>query len=228
MTARGLGRAERHGDRRPAGRLQHRSRTSSRNRRSDAGLRLDVCRQYHVPSTSERVDVIGNQPHSCSSSSKLQREEDIALDSVGPHGAVRHHDDRGPDPAKLDRDIAVPVLSPMLARKKTLAVRSLALDVQRVPTPPRLPIKTGRQRRAAQRFHYEGVDVITLQKRSTATTRSRSPRPPRRSSPTTRSAAAQDVKLPVAVCRPRPEGPASSLGRRHSVEYVDLIDQARS
>lgn len=66
-----------------------------------------------------------------------------------------------PDQDKLDRDITVPVLSPILARKKTLAEEIAAIDVSKL-TCPRLPKKEGDT--AAQHFHYEGVDIITLQK----------------------------------------------------------------
>src|SRR5213076_2724605 len=66
-----------------------------------------------------------------------------------------------PDENKLGHDITVPVLSPILVRKKTLAEEIAGIDVSKL-TCPRLPKKEGDA--AAQQFHYEGVDIITLQK----------------------------------------------------------------
>src|SRR4029077_13162039 len=66
-----------------------------------------------------------------------------------------------PDPAKADRDIAIPILSPILVRKKTLAEEIAALDVHSFLCPV-LPRKPGDQ--AARSFRYEGKDIITLEK----------------------------------------------------------------
>jgi type III restriction enzyme len=107
----------------------------------------------------ERVDVIGN-PAFLKFVEQLERDEDITLETV---------DLKKPlvittvevDTAKLDRDISIPVLSPILARKKTLAEEIEALDVTQMDCPV-LPKKEGDT--AAQQFHYEGRDIITLQK----------------------------------------------------------------
>ena len=107
----------------------------------------------------ERVDVIGN-PAFLKFVEQLERDEDITLETV---------DLKKPlvittieiDAAKLDRDIVIPVLSPILARKKTLAEEIDALDVTQMDCPV-LPKKEGDT--AAQQFHYEGRDIITLQK----------------------------------------------------------------
>jgi type III restriction enzyme len=61
----------------------------------------------------------------------------------------------------MDKDISLPVLSPILARKKTLAEEIAALDVAAMPS-PRLPRKAGDI--GAETFHYEGYDFVTLQK----------------------------------------------------------------
>jgi type III restriction enzyme len=66
-----------------------------------------------------------------------------------------------PDPNKADKDIAIPMLSPILARKKTLAEEIGGLDVGSLKCPV-LPRKAGDA--AAQTFHYDGYDFITLQK----------------------------------------------------------------
>lgn len=121
------------------------------------GLRLMFS---HLSTTYiERVDVIGNQAF-LKFVEQLERDEDITLDTF---------DLKDPlvittvevDAAKLDRDITIPVLSPILARKKTLAEEIGALDVTKMECPV-LPKKEGDT--VAQQFHYEGVDIITLQK----------------------------------------------------------------
>ncbi len=108
----------------------------------------------------ERVDVIGNKAF-LEFVEQLEREEDIEF------GTFDVGKDRlvivtiKPDPDKLDKDIAVPVLTPILARKRTLAEEIATLDVAAFNTPP-LPRKEGDA--AAQAFHYEGYDIVTLQK----------------------------------------------------------------
>lgn len=108
----------------------------------------------------ERVDVIGNKKF-IEFVEQLEREEDLELETfkIGADKLVIQSIQ--PDPEKLDRDIAVPQLSPILARKKTLAEEIAALDVAGMSPPP-LPKKE--QDAAAQQFHYEGYDIVTLEK----------------------------------------------------------------
>lgn len=108
----------------------------------------------------ERVDVIGNKAF-ISFVEQLERDEDLELGTfnVGKDKLVIVT--IMPDPSKLDKDIIIPVLSPILARKKTLAEEIAALDVFAMNCPV-LPRKQGDT--AAQSFHYEGHDIITLQK----------------------------------------------------------------
>jgi type III restriction enzyme len=121
------------------------------------GLRL-MFAGLNAPYT-ERVDVIGNQAF-LKFVERLERDEDIALDTF---------DLKEPlvittvevDQTKLDHDISIPILSPILARKKTLAEEIAALDVAQMACPV-LPKNEGDT--TAQRFHYEGVDIITLKK----------------------------------------------------------------
>jgi type III restriction enzyme len=113
----------------------------------------------------ERVDVIGNKPF-IGFVEQLEKDEDIELDTftVGKDKLVIVR--IAPDPAKLERDITIPVLSPILARKKTLAEEIAALDVAALNVAalncPRLPRKEGDA--AAETFHYEGFDIITLER----------------------------------------------------------------
>jgi type III restriction enzyme len=122
------------------------------------GLRL-MFRGFAMTYT-ERVDVIGNGAF-LKFIEELEKEEDITLDTFDPTKDKLVIETIFPDPEKLDHDIIVPVLSPILARKKTLAEEIAALDVQKMDCPV-LPRK--KDDLAAQQFHYEGYDIITLQK----------------------------------------------------------------
>ncbi|HEX6508483.1 MAG TPA: RNA-binding domain-containing protein [Chloroflexota bacterium] len=124
------------------------------------GLRL-MFRGTDIHNTyRERVDVIGNSAF-MQFVDQLEREEEMEL------GSFEIGKDRlqiitiAPDDAKLDMDIAVPRLTPILARKKTLAEEIRAIDVNAFQSPP-LPRKPGDT--AEQSFKYEGYDIITLEK----------------------------------------------------------------
>ena len=121
------------------------------------GLRLmfsDLNAQY-----VERVDIIGNGAF-LKFVDQLEREEAITLETFDPKDPLVIRT-IAPDPVKLDRDISIPVLSPILARKKTLAEEIASLDVTNFVCPilPRKP-----NDKAAQSFRYEGKDIITLEK----------------------------------------------------------------
>jgi type III restriction enzyme len=107
----------------------------------------------------ERVDVIGNKTF-IQFVEQLEREEDIQLETfkIGEKVTIITV---APDPQKMDKDIAIPVLSPILTRKKSLAEEIAGLDVAAFDCPV-LPRKQGDY--AAQTFRYEGYDIITLQK----------------------------------------------------------------
>jgi type III restriction enzyme len=107
----------------------------------------------------ERVDVIGNKPF-IEFVEQLEREEDIQLETFNLKEKVSIVT-IAPDPKKIDRDIAIPVLSPILTRKKSLAEEISELDVKAFECPV-LPRK--QDDAVAKTFHYEGYDIITLQK----------------------------------------------------------------
>jgi len=122
------------------------------------GLRLmfrDLTTDY-----VERVDVIGNKAF-IQFVEQLEKEEEIAFDTfeVGKDKLVIVT--IAPDPSKMDQDITLPTLSPILARKKTLAEEIAALDVSAMSC-PLLPRKA--EDAAAKTFRYEGYDLLTLQK----------------------------------------------------------------
>jgi type III restriction enzyme len=107
----------------------------------------------------ERVDVIGNKTF-IKFVEQLEREEDIELESFKIGDKV-HIVTIAPDPQKMDKDIPIPVLSPIVTRKKSLAEEIAELDVGAFNCPV-LPRKQDDP--TAKTFLYEGYDIITLQK----------------------------------------------------------------
>ncbi len=120
------------------------------------GLRLMFRDQGYV----ERVDVIGNKRF-LDFVEQLEREENLQLETfeIGKDRVSITTIEPAAD--KLDKDIAVPTLSPILARKKSLADEIAALDVTTFSCPV-LPRK--QDDKAAQDFQYEGYDLVSLQK----------------------------------------------------------------
>ena len=108
----------------------------------------------------ERVDVIGNEAF-IQFVEQLEKDEDIALDTFQVGKDRLAITTIMPDPAKMDKDIAIPTLSPILTRKRTLAEEIAGLDVAAMSCPT-LPRKAGDA--VAQTFRYEGYDIISLQK----------------------------------------------------------------
>ncbi len=108
----------------------------------------------------ERVDVIGNKAF-IEFVEQLEHEEEIDFETFEVGKDKLEIVTVMPDPAKLDKDIAMPVLSPILTRKKSLAEEIAGLDVSKLNCPV-LPHK--QTDTTAQQFHYEGYDFITLQK----------------------------------------------------------------
>jgi type III restriction enzyme len=109
---------------------------------------------------TERVDIIGNKKF-IEFIDELERDEDLTLETFEVGKDKLEIVVVAPDPAKVDRDIALPKLTPILARKKTLAEEIAALDVASFSCPP-LPRKENDE--AAKVFQYEGRDIITLEK----------------------------------------------------------------
>jgi type III restriction enzyme len=154
------------------------------------GLRL----MFRSGSTNytEHVDVIGNKTF-IEFVEQLERDEEIQLETfeLGKDKVVIVT--VAPDAAKQDRDIAVPVLSPILTRKKSLAEEIAALDVGRF-TCPVLPRK--QDDAAAKNFRYEGYDIITLEKRIERDYTIPEPQTPEEVIGYYARRIAQDVKLP--------------------------------
>lgn len=123
------------------------------------GLRL-MFRSMERGSYIERVDVIGNKAF-IEFVEKLEQEEELKLGTfeIGKDKVVIVT--IAPDLAKIDKDIGLPQLSPILTRKKSLSEEIASLDVMGF-TCPVLPKKE--QSKETQQFRYEGYDFITLKK----------------------------------------------------------------
>jgi type III restriction enzyme len=108
----------------------------------------------------ERVDVIGNKKF-IEFVEQLEREEDMQLETFDLNKDKVSIVTIAPVAEKSEMDIALPQLSPILTRKKSLAEEIAGLNVAGFSCPA-LPRKN--DDKAAQEFSYEGYDLITLQK----------------------------------------------------------------
>jgi type III restriction enzyme len=123
------------------------------------GLRL----MFRGQSYDERVDIIGNKAF-ISFVEDLEKLEDLKLESfeVGKD-KLRICAIMPQVPDKLAYDLALPRLSPVLVRKKTLAEEIGSLDVMSFKfTPDPLPFKPTNA--DIQKFKYQAFDIITLEK----------------------------------------------------------------
>lgn len=104
----------------------------------------------------ERVDVIGNKGF-MEFVAQLEKDEDMELATFQIGKDKLDIVTVEPDPSKLARDIVMPHLSPVLARKKSLADE---IEATEVPAPDRpLPIKFSQKE--LEKFIYEGFDILT-------------------------------------------------------------------
>ncbi len=167
----------------------------------------------------ERVDVIGN-PAFLKFVEQLEKDEDITLDTFDLKDPVIITT-IAPDPEKMAHDITVPVLSPILSRKKTLAEEITGIDVSKL-TCPKLPKKEGDA--AASQFHFEGYDIISLQKLVAREYTIPEPQTAEEVISYYAKRIAQDVKLPsqFAVLVPKVR---EFLRDRAFGETVDLADK---
>ena len=123
------------------------------------GLRLMFREMATRPTYIERVDVIGNKAF-IQFVEDLEKEENLELDTfvIGKDKLVIVTIQ--PEEAKMEMDIALPVLTPILQRKKSLAEEIRGLNVSEMES-PRLPRKQTKEER--EKFRYEGMDIITLE-----------------------------------------------------------------
>jgi len=122
------------------------------------GLRLmfrDLAGEY-----IERIDVIGNKAF-------LNFVEDLEKDEGTKFDIFQLGKDKlrivtiMVDPNKAEKDIDIPVLSPILVRKKSLSEEISSLDVHALKC-PKLPKKETDPE--IETFRYEGYDFLTLKK----------------------------------------------------------------
>jgi type III restriction enzyme len=109
---------------------------------------------------TERVDVIGTTKF-MELVDQLEKDEDLKLEKFElgkDHLVIRTIE---PDPKKMEKDIEIPTLTPILVRKKTLAEEIAGLDVASFKCTP-FPMKPGSEEE--KNFRYEGYDVITMEK----------------------------------------------------------------
>ncbi|MDQ3557357.1 MAG: DEAD/DEAH box helicase family protein, partial [Gemmatimonadota bacterium] len=179
-------------------------------------------------SYTERVDVIGN-PKFMEFIDQLERDEDLKLEqfTVGKDKLVVVT--IAPDSAKLDRDIELPTLSPILVRKRTLAEEIAALDVAAFRCPP-LPLKESSME--AKRFRYEGYDILTMQKLVEREYRIPEPQTAQEVISFYAKRIAQDVKLPgqfaALVPRVREFLETRAFGQPVSLEGKEMIQAISS
>ncbi|HKV92005.1 MAG TPA: DEAD/DEAH box helicase family protein [Candidatus Angelobacter sp.] len=122
------------------------------------GLRL-MFRDVPVGFT-ERVDIIGNQKF-LDFVDDLEKLEDLKLDTFELGKEKLRIATILPLENRKEYDIGLPVLSPTLVRKKTLADEIAGLDVMSFQT-ILLPLSSDDPKNKT--FRYEGYDIITLQK----------------------------------------------------------------
>ncbi|MDZ7402228.1 MAG: DEAD/DEAH box helicase family protein [candidate division KSB1 bacterium] len=122
------------------------------------GLRLmfrDLSSDYQ-----ERVDIIGNKAF-LSFVEDLEKIENIKFETFELGKERLKIFTIMPVPEKMDVDIGIPELTPILMRKKSLAQEIAAIDVMKFETNP-LPLVEKDE--DIKSFIYEGVDIITKEK----------------------------------------------------------------
>jgi len=109
---------------------------------------------------AERLDVIGNRAF-INFVEDLEKIENVQFDTFQLGKDKLRIVTIQADPAKSDKDIAIPVLSPILVRKKSLSEEIASLDVNALKS-PKLPKKESAIE--VKTFRYSGYDFLTLQK----------------------------------------------------------------
>ncbi len=122
------------------------------------GLRL-MFRDVPI-SYTERVDIIGDKAF-LDFVDELEKLEELKLDTFELGKDKLHIVTILPLKERAEFDIGLPVLSPTLVRKKSLADEIAGLDVMQFQT-VLLPLTQDDPN--AKTFRYEGLDIITLQK----------------------------------------------------------------
>jgi type III restriction enzyme len=167
----------------------------------------------------ERLDVIGNKTF-IEFVEQLEREEDLQFETFEVGKDKVKIVTIQPDEQKKDKDISIPVLSPILTRKKSLAEEISDLDVRSFNCPV-LPRKEGDA--TAKNFRYAGFDIITLQKMVEREYKIPEPQTPEEVIGYYARRIAQDVKLPSQFAALAPKV-REFLERKAFGESVNLND----
>lgn len=177
---------------------------------------------------TERVDVIGTRKF-MELVDQLEKDEDLKLEQFQlgtDHLVIRTIQ---PDPAKSDRDIDVPTLTPILVRKKTLAAEIASIDVSQFRCAP-LPMKAGSEE--AKNFRYEGYDVITMEKLLEREYRLPEPQTAQEVISYYAKRIAQDVKLPSQFAALAPKVreflESKAFGKQVNLETPEMIQAISS
>ncbi|MCY3977675.1 MAG: DEAD/DEAH box helicase family protein [Chloroflexi bacterium] len=120
------------------------------------GLRL-MFRNLRTP-YQERVDIIGN-PAFIDFVEELEKEEDYQFDTWRVGKDKLQITVIKPEPDKAEYDVALPTLSPILARTTTLQEEIEALDIASLYRGEPLPITVSED--LERTFLYEGKDLLT-------------------------------------------------------------------
>jgi type III restriction enzyme len=120
------------------------------------GLRL-MFRGQPGAGYKERVDIIGNDKF-LEFVDELEKIEEMKFDTFDPTKDRLHILTIAPVPEHAEFDLGVPVLSPVLVRKKTLAEEIAGLDVMAFQL-PEFTIRLADDN--PKTFTYEGFDVVT-------------------------------------------------------------------
>ena len=120
------------------------------------GLRL----MFRDGTYDERVDIIGN-PGFIDFVEMLEEEEDYQFETWRVGKDKLEITTIEPDPEKSDYDVALPVLSPLLVRSKSLQAEIEALDILSLYDGDPLPIEPLEDEERT--FKYRGRDLITAE-----------------------------------------------------------------
>jgi type III restriction enzyme len=108
----------------------------------------------------ERVDIIGNKAF-LDFVEDLEKLEELQLETFEVGKDKLRIVTIAPQAERVEYDIGLPLLTPALVRRRSLAEQIAALDVQSFSCPV-LPLRAGDK--AEETFRYEGFDLLTLQK----------------------------------------------------------------
>ena len=120
------------------------------------GLRLMF--RNNLGGYKERVDIIGNKAF-MEFVEDLEKIENIKFDSFQLGKDKLNIISIQPDENKLEFDIGIPEITPMLSRKSSLAEEISAIDVMKFNI-NKLPLK-GKELEDTKKFMYEGRDILT-------------------------------------------------------------------